>query len=213
MRAPAARLLLAAVTVLALAGGACSPEGSGSAGTTRPTKPAEPTTTTTTQPSDPYAIPEVIDEAYVNRVLAALDQIDGDVLRRVVATGGIDAEVPKMLRAIYNEPQYEEELDAIRRVLTRGLDKFRNPPGNRRTIVARLIEVRADCVFFEGRTDSSAVLKEVDPEPANEVEIFTLRPTEDGADPAGINPTPWSIANAEIIHRGDVPAGRATCDG
>lgn len=189
--------------------GACSSSGSNeTADTTVPTAPPE---TTTTAAGDPFAIPDVIDEAYVNRVLAALDQIDGDVLRSVVANGGINPEVPTMLRAIYNDPQYEEELDGLRRVLSRGLDNFKNPPGNRKSFVERLIEARRDCVFVEVKTDSSEVLKTVPPEPPNEVEIFTLRPTADGADPTGLNPTPWSVANAEIIDRGDVPPGRATC--
>lgn len=211
MRARVAPLVVTAVTVLAFVGGACSSADDDGAGPTPATQPAPPTTTTTTQPADPYAIPEVIDEAYVNRVLAALDKIDGDVLRRVVANEGIDAEVPKMLRAIYNDPQYDEELDGIRRVLSRGLEAFRRPPGNRRTIVARLVEARSDCVFFEARTDSSEVLKVVPPQPHDELELFTLRPTNEGADSSGINPTPWSVANAEVIDRGAVPPGRATC--
>lgn len=211
MPAGVAPLLLAAVTVLALAGGACSSGDSDSADPPLPTKPGVTTTTSAPAPADPYAIPKVIDEAYVNRVLAALDQIDGDVLRRVVAEQGIDGEVPKMLRAIYNGTQYEEELEGLRRVLSRGLSNFKNPPGNRMTVVTRLIEVRADCVFMEARTDSSEVLKVVTPEPPDEVELFTLRPRDEGADPGRINPTPWSIANAEIIDRGEVPAGRAKC--
>ena len=34
-----------------------------------------PTATVPTVPPDPYSVPAVIDEAYVNRVLAALDQV------------------------------------------------------------------------------------------------------------------------------------------
>ena len=37
-----------------------------------------PTATRPTVPPDPYAVPAVIDEAYVNRVLAALDQANGE---------------------------------------------------------------------------------------------------------------------------------------
>ena len=43
---------------------------------------AEQTTTTT----NPYAVPPVIDAAYVNRVLAGLDAAVGDVVRMVVKT-------------------------------------------------------------------------------------------------------------------------------
>lgn len=212
MRARVAPLVAAAVTVLALAGGACSSGDDDSAGPTTTMPAALPTTTTTTQPADPYAIPEVIDEAYVNRVLAALDQIDGDVLRRVVANEGIDPEVLKMLRAIYNDPQYEIELEGFRALLSRGLGNFKSPPGNRKTIASRLITARRDCIFLEASTDFSEVLKAEPPDASDEREVFTLRPTQEGANPNGLNPTSWSVVNAEVIGHAEAPKSRATCD-
>jgi len=86
---------------VALLLGACSGSGAGSDGaasalpsatSSRPaaTAPAAaPGPTTTTAPADPYAVPEVIDAAYVNRVLAALYAIDGDTTREVLATGRV----------------------------------------------------------------------------------------------------------------------------
>jgi len=56
---------------------ACKESGSASPpvnGATVPT--AAPTTTTT----NPYAVPQVIDAAYFNRVLAGLDAVEGDVV-------------------------------------------------------------------------------------------------------------------------------------
>jgi hypothetical protein len=62
---------LAATLVLVLAA-ACSQSGDERGPTA--TVPSAPITT---QPADPYAVPDVIDAAYVNRVLAGLDAVMG----------------------------------------------------------------------------------------------------------------------------------------
>ena len=67
-------LLLVGLVVL----GAC---GGGDDDALGPTATLPQATTTT----DPYAVPAVIDEAYVNRVLAGLDQAVGEVTRLVVS--------------------------------------------------------------------------------------------------------------------------------
>ncbi len=54
-----------------------------------------PQATTTT---NPYAVPEVIDEAYVNRVLAGLDQAYGDLTRLIVSTENIVPEAIDRLK-------------------------------------------------------------------------------------------------------------------
>ena len=70
------------------------------AGKEEPLGPAAtvPRGTTTT---NPYAIPPVIDEAYVNRVLAGLDQAVGDVTRLIVATRTVPPEAIDRLKVIY----------------------------------------------------------------------------------------------------------------
>ncbi|MEA2843187.1 MAG: hypothetical protein QOJ69_858, partial [Actinomycetota bacterium] len=60
-----------------------------------------PTATVPTVPPDPFAVPPVIDEAYVNRVLAALDQAVGDVVRIVVSTKTLTPEAIDRLQALY----------------------------------------------------------------------------------------------------------------
>ncbi len=78
-----------ALLVLAACGGDKEPLG--------PTATVPQPTTTT----DPYAVPAVIDEAYVNRVLAGLDQAVGDIVRLVVSTRDIPPEVIDRLKAMY----------------------------------------------------------------------------------------------------------------
>jgi hypothetical protein len=72
------------LTALALLLGAC---GGGDDDEALPPPPsiAEPTTV----PADPYAVPAVIDAAYVNRVLEGLDAAVGDVVRIVYRTGQV----------------------------------------------------------------------------------------------------------------------------
>ncbi len=67
-------LLLICVASLTLAG--CADNKSARAG-----NPVIPGST-----ADPYAIPPVIDEAYINKVLAAIEEVRIQVLRDVVAT-------------------------------------------------------------------------------------------------------------------------------
>ncbi|MEO7836075.1 MAG: hypothetical protein ABIS21_00360 [Acidimicrobiales bacterium] len=200
---------LAIITALALAGGCSSSTRDDTADPTVPTTTEE---TTTTAAPDPFAVPEVIDEAYVNKVLAALDQVDGEALRRVVTNGTVQIEVSSMVRAIYNDPQFEQELGGLFKVFAEGLEPFKNPPGNRRRTVTRFGTGSPECIFTEVHSDFSAVLKAPPPDPPGEVEIVTLRPTQTGADPENHNPTPWSVSNSEVIKTGEVPAERARCD-
>lgn len=171
-----------------------------------------PSTSTTTAPSDPYAVPAVIDEAYVNRVLAALDQLDGDVTRRVVATRLPGTDDLPLLRAIYNDPQLQIELDKLVRLAQRGFTQFKMPPGNRRTTVLRLVTSQSDCILSETRTDYSQVVLSPQQDSPDEVFLVTLRPTQPRADPQNINPTPWSFAHTQVSKRGETPSERARCD-
>lgn len=64
---PSVALLL--TLALALLGSCSSNKDDPSAGATLPSSSTKPPTTTTTTAADPFAIPKVIDEAYVNKVL------------------------------------------------------------------------------------------------------------------------------------------------
>ena len=69
-------------------------------GNDKPLGPAAtvPQATTTT---NPYAVPPVIDEAYVNHVLAGLDQAVGDITRLIVNDGRVSDEAADRLEALY----------------------------------------------------------------------------------------------------------------
>ena len=99
VRRTAIRAVLACILLAALAACSDSSSDKASPAATVATEPA-PTTTI-----DPYAVPPVIDVAYVNRVLAELDRVMGDVTRLVVRTRTIPPEAYDRLRALYPDDE------------------------------------------------------------------------------------------------------------
>ena len=192
---------LVLVAALALAAG-CNGKADGGPETTLPPPP-----TASTAPADPYAVPAVINEAYVNRVLAALDQVEGDVIRNLVATRVPQIADTMRLRAIYNDPQFQLEFDDLLAFARTDLSQFKVPPGNRKTAVTKVVTARPDCTYVEASTDFADVVRVPPTQPADQVKAITLRRTQDGADQQDLNPTPWSISNAELIKRGEAPKG------
>ncbi len=195
---------LVLVAALVLAAG-CNGKGDGGPAATIPPS------TASSVPADPYAVPATIDEAYVNRVLAALDQVEGDVIRSLLANRVPQVDDTARLRAIYNDPQFQLELDGLIQSANTDLSEYRTPPGNRKTRVTRLLAARPNCIFLEADKDFSEVVRIPPPSPPDEVDVITLLPTQPEADPKDLNPTPWSIKNAEIIKSGQSPEARAQC--
>ncbi|MGI8685055.1 MAG: hypothetical protein ACR2MO_08225 [Acidimicrobiales bacterium] len=208
---------LRAVAAVAVLAGACTRTPPDDPITTVPTAPGEttaaPVTATTTPPADPFAAPAVVDEAYVNRVLAALDKVDGDALRSVVATRTVDRSAIERTRAIYNDPEFDVELASLHRVLTPDrLAAFRSPPGDRRTEVRRISSSRPGCLVVEVTLDFSAVALSPPAFSPNERQVIVLVPTQAGANPKGLNPTPWSIRYDNVITVGETDK-EAMCPG
>jgi len=106
-----------ALCVMIVAGAACSGGGGGAGSaanlaTSSVVATSAVTVTTTTTPAtiDPYAIPKVIDAAYVNRVLAALYAVDGDAVREVLASGQVEASAISKQSQIFSGDQLAIEL-------------------------------------------------------------------------------------------------------
>ncbi len=138
----------------------------------------------TTTSVDPYAVPAVVDEAYVNRVLAALDAAVGDVVRLVVRERAVTPEAVTRLEAIYDG----EALDLTTRLLRESIARraARGPePGDVRTSVRRLLSVANGCVFAEVERDYSAASGLE----GRHTEWVVLTPGQ-RVDP---NPTPWVV--------------------
>jgi hypothetical protein len=150
------------------------------------TVPQETTTT------NPYAIPPVIDEAYVNRVLAGLDHAVGDAVRRVVRTKLIDEDIFNRFKAAYAGDAYQLQLNLVQRDLLTGFKGYKDVPGDQKTTVARLITVRQSCIFAEVLKDFSSIA--VTPSGVLSTEWIALVPVGATTEAGNYNPTPWMFA-------------------
>ncbi|MGQ0520824.1 MAG: hypothetical protein ACT4PX_06720, partial [Actinomycetota bacterium] len=89
--------------LLAMGLAACSGGGDSSAD---PTVPTAATTSSTPAPAiDVSVVPATIDEPYLNAVLAALDEIDGEATRIIVATKRFPPEAADLLNTIYSDAE------------------------------------------------------------------------------------------------------------
>ncbi len=147
---------------------------------------AVPHATTTT---NPYAIPAVIDEAYVNRVLAGLDQAYGDLTRLIVETRTLLPEAVERINALYVGQFAQLQIDLFQAELRDGLRIYKPEAGNQVSTVTSLISVAPKCFFAEIHRDLSLVLAST--EPQVERLWVALVPAEDVTGKRELNPTPW----------------------
>jgi hypothetical protein len=161
------------VLLMTLVLGACSSGGSAAAPpSTAPPAGAEETAT-------------------VDRVLAGLDGVMGDIQRTLVRERRITPEVTERLRAIYVGPELLNQIDAFKADLANGLVGLKNPPGNRVTTVSRLITVSPICIFVEVTRDYSPLTEGAAPRPASLYVVLVTK--SEGDDPRELNPTPWAM--------------------
>lgn len=193
------RTLVAAGVAAALVLSACRGGDDGGASPTVPTA----STTTTTLP-DVSVIPQVIDEAYLNGVLAALDDVYGEAVRIIVETKRFPPEAADRLNAVYGDEEFEHEANTWVQSLARDpeLRNFRPEPGNRKTKVERIIAASPSCVWMAVRRDRSA--SNFDPGP-DRIEYVALRPLDRSNDPKGVNPTRWMITTEGYRADGSQP--------
>ena len=145
-----------------------------------------PTTTT-----NPYAVPAVIDEAYVNRVLAGLDAVFGDATRTMIRTKTITADVYDRLRSIYGSNDLLQlVLDLIQEEMRSGFADYKPNPGNKVTTANQIISAGPTCIFVRVQRDYSAVALSSDPV---NPQWIALKPLESSRDPKGYNPTTWAM--------------------
>ena len=153
-------------------------------GATVPT--AAPTTTTT----NPYAVPPVIDAAYVNRVLAGLDAVFGDAFRLMVSTRTVSTESLDRLKAVYGDGDLLNlQLKVVQDNLLFDRAKIPANPGDKRTWIDTLISASATCIFASVDRDYSAVTGVASP---FRREWIALRPLATASDPNRYNSTGWA---------------------
>lgn len=185
-RRTAIRAVLA--TAILAASAACSPNSADrdSAGATA-TVATEPPQTTTT---NPYAVPAVIDVAYVNRMLAGLDAVMGDAVRLVVRTRTIPREVYDRLRSIYgSDDGLQLAIDTFQGDMKRNFSGYNLDPGNKLTSVTQLLTARTSCIFARVTRDYSAV--GTNPRTAD-MQWIAIKPLDVIRDPNRYNITSWA---------------------
>jgi hypothetical protein len=185
-RRTAVQAAVAALLLTALA--ACSSSSGADRDTaTAQTVATEPPTTTTT---NPYAVPAVIDAAYVNRVLAGLDAQMGDVTRLVLRTRTIPREAYDRMRAIYGtDERLQLAIDGFQLDMRRGFAGYREVPGNKVSNVAELLRSSPSCIFARVVRDYSPIGEN---SKTADVQWIALRRLQNERDPAGYNSTGWA---------------------
>ncbi|MDP9071259.1 MAG: hypothetical protein M3N68_08225 [Actinomycetota bacterium] len=169
------------------------------------TVPTEVTTSTTV--IDVSTIPAVIDEAYLNRVLEALDAVDGMATKIIVERKRFPPDAAALLHSIYDDEEFQDQVEIWAKTLASNpeLSSFNPNPGNRRTIVQRIISRSSDCVWMAVSRDYSAAARDA---PAARTEYIALRPTNHARDPKRLNPTAWIITFDGFNEDGSEPAGQ-----
>lgn len=170
---------------VALVVGACN---GGANGGSDDTLPPPPETTVTTAVD--YTVPAVIDAAYVEKVMAALDHVYGDAIRTLARERKITQDFLDRLAAIYTPKQFDFSQRLWVRDVAAGLEGLSPTPGDPRTVVQQIVRADAFCVLVRVDRDFAAThTKEDAPTPQEYVSLVPkpLRPTT-------LNPTPWVMS-------------------
>lgn len=172
------------VGLLVLAACGSDPKKAASPGATVPTLPPQTTTT------NPYAVPAVIDVAYVNRVLAGLDAAQGDLTRLVVNAKTITPEAIDRMKALYATPQrIQNDIDLFQDDMRAGFSNYLPHLGDVKTMATQLITARPSCIYVKVDRDYSAVSRS--PDPRYRAQWIALRSI--ASVNLTYNPTAWSL--------------------
>lgn len=153
--------------------------------------------------SEPAADQPAGDDVAVNRILAGLDGVMGDLQRILVKERAITPEVTDRLQAIYTGPELLNQIDAFKVDVSGGMAGYKSPPGNRLTVVTRLITAGPECVFAEVARDYSPTSTGPPRPPPRLYVVLVPRSTVD--DPKGYNPTSWAMLYDGVQDDGSQP--------
>jgi hypothetical protein len=167
---------------------ACGDDGESGAGTTT-TRPTTTSTTTTTEPEDPWAVPDQIDEAYVQRVLTELYRLDGEAVHLAMGEGLVTEGVIERLRQVFAEPAATVQINALLEDAVVGFPGYRVPTGTAKVRVEQLLYVSEQCVSAVVHLDFSDVLLEPTARP---LAYLAVRQVE-------ASPLPWKIEWVESV--------------
>jgi hypothetical protein len=182
------------LVVAALMVGACN---GGADGRSDDTLPPTSETTVTTAPD--YTVPAVIDVAYVDKVMAALDHVYGDAIRTLARERKITQDFLDRLAAIYGNRFFRLAQDSWSRELVDGLSGLRPVPGDPRTTIATLTTATRDCIVAPVVRDFSQVRTAPAPTPQRFVGLIP------DVEKTPLNPTGWVLAYDGWTTSGEAP--------
>lgn len=184
MRLAGWRKVAVAAAVLLMA--ACAEGGDGALGVPSATVATAPPQTTTT---NPYAVPGVIDAAYVDRILAGLDAAVGDITREILATRAVHRNVIDQLAEIYlNRDLLNLVLRLYQQDIAGGFRSYKTEPGDPITTTVEIISADRSCVFGKVHRDASQISTNPDLRFSNQwIAIRTAEDLKAGT----VNPTGW----------------------
>jgi hypothetical protein len=190
--------LCAGLAVLA----ACSSPTKAGGTATVPTAPPSSTTTTTT---DPWAVPATITPAYLDRVLAELDHIDGNAFRDARAHNAVTATYLADERAVRSsESEVQLQETDLGKYVKTNFAGVRAIPGDVSMSVIEILASPAPCIFASVTVDFSAVTPTPLKYPAWYVALVPRAP-------GSMNPTGWVLADDGFQVNGTTPDSKAAC--
>ncbi|HEX2039300.1 MAG TPA: hypothetical protein VHF47_06165 [Acidimicrobiales bacterium] len=136
-------------------------------------------------------MPAVIDVAYVEKVMAALDHVYGDAIRILARERQITKEFLEHLVAIYTEREFEVAQRAWVEDVAKGLPGLVGAPENPRTGIRHALLLTEACILVAVDRDFSGSRSSP---PSTPQKFIGLTPKQPARDPRNLNPTPWSIS-------------------
>ena len=165
-----------------------------------------------TGPSGPYAIPTdpaALDEAYVQGVLTALDELFGAAVRAMLASRGdfSDPAFVQPLRAGYTESEFMVMVGVFDEWVEQGFPGVRSDPGPRRRVLSEIRYASPTCLEVVVARDLSEMVEELPSGHLEPDEFVALVPAGELDDVMGLNPTPWHIIWEELFDE-EIPEGK-----
>ena len=203
MRGDGSVWLAGIALVAVVAAGCSSEEPSTPAAPAPPTAASESASPQPTATPDPFAIPDNpadIDEAYVERVLEALDQGVVEAVQELAEARAVTPDVRQALSTTYLRKARAGYLRAFREALRASRFPFRSSPRAMDVVsVDRIISATSTCLFTVITQDSSGLGTErVEP-----FQVYYHLEAKEPPVPSVGNPTPWMVA-ADAEARTDV---------
>jgi hypothetical protein len=201
--------LIAALTAVAGLCGACSSGDADPAASPSPLTfgpPSFPATASPT-PADPYAIPDTIDAAYIEKVYGALADVEAEALQLLIDERGTGDVLPPAirdrLRAILSPDRFPTVAARWQRDFVTddelGLRDVIRPV---RIDVQEIVHAVPTCVVALAAFDVSGTA--ATPPPTPPAQYVALVPADPSRDPDGYNPTPWTVA-FELLPQSGTP--------